>query len=295
MKLNKGFYTFIRVAWQKDLCSRLGLRGRIFIAFEGINGTLGGSEQAIEEYVQAMRECAPFEKIDFKIAEGGSYNFPRLSIRRRQEIVALGLDPEVIRAQDGGKHLKPEEVHALLLQQPENVVMLDARNEYEWRIGRFRNAITLPIHSFREFPRSIDEKRDLLQGKHVIMYCTGGVRCERASAYLKHQGIQEVSQIEGGIDRYIEKYPDGFFRGKNYVFDSRVAVRVNDDVIATCSLCEKVCDDYANCLNASCNKLFICCQQCLEHHGGTCSSLCRELLAQGVVAPRPRFKKEHTS
>ena len=120
------------------------------------------------------------------------------------------------------------------------------------------------------------------------MYCTGGIRCERASAYLNLKGVaKQVYQIEGGIQRYIEQYPDGYFRGKNYVFDGRVTVKVNADILSTCELCSTTCDEYRNCLNASCNKHFICCQSCSIKYGNACSIQCQELLATGAVKPRP--------
>lgn len=274
--------------WQQKLCADLGLTGRIIIAHEGINATVGGSEKNVEIYKKAMEKDPRFRGIDFKESQGGSGCFPRMRIIVKNEIVYLGLDPQKVTAKNGGQHLTPEETHTLIASKPDDLVILDARNDYEWRIGAFTDAIKPDIEHFRQFPQYVDENLEQFKNKQVLMYCTGGIRCERASAYLNEKGVaKKVYQISGGIHRYVEQYPDGFFRGKNYVFDDRVAVRVNNDILSTCTLCSTLCDDYTNCLNAECNEHFIACPACIEKYGNACSATCQELLKTQKVKPRP--------
>lgn len=293
------FYKYVNIedpvaiqTWQLRLCKRLGLTGRVIVATEGINGTLGGTMEATQSYKEAMEEHPLFGGIDFKQAPGDASFFPRTRIMIRKEIVALGIDPELLTVKDGGKHLTPEETHALLNNPPADLVILDTRNNYESRIGTFRNSIIPDIDTFREFPEFIDATLDQYKDKTVLMHCTGGVRCERATAYLKVKGVaKEIYQIQGGIQRYIEKYPDGHFRGSNYVFDGRVSERINDDILSECDLCAIPCDEYNNCMNALCNKQYLACADCVIAFKECCSKACYELLEQGLVKRRPAQKK----
>jgi len=278
--------------WQRQLANDLGLTGRVILATEGINATLGGTDENTERYKAIMSDHPLFGGIDFKESEGGSDNFPRLRIVIKNEIVNLGIQPEDLKAQDGGKHLTPAQAHAMLTNRPQDLVVLDGRNAYESRIGEFTDSIKPPIKNFRDFPAYIDNNAELFKDKQVLMHCTGGIRCERASAYLKQKGIaKEVYQIEGGIQRYTEQFPDGYFRGKNYVFDNRVAVKINDDILGTCDICEQPYDEYTNCMNAACNKHFIGCPACVKRLNDCCSIVCHELVARKEVAVRPRFAR----
>jgi predicted sulfurtransferase len=275
--------------WLQKLCADLRLTGRIIIAHEGINATVGGSEKNTEIFKKAMEKDPRFTGIDFKESEGGEQCFPRMRIIIKNEIVYLGLDPKKVTPKNGGKHLTPEETHNLIAQKPKDLVILDTRNDYEWRIGAFEGAILPDIEHFRQFPKFVDDNLEQFKDKQVLMYCTGGVRCERATTYMKEKGVaKEVYQILGGIHRYAEQFPDGFFRGKNYVFDDRIGVRVNDDILSTCNLCPTPCDDYTNCLNAECNEHFIACAPCLKTYDNTCSTACQELLRTNAVKPRPQ-------
>ncbi len=277
------------VKWQKKICQDLNLVGRILIGNEGINGTVSGTKENTDRYKEIMHAHPSFATIDFKESEGPEKAFPRLYITVRTEIVHLGLDPNKITPEQGGEHLTPQQVHELLQNKPSNLVVLDARNEVEWRIGKFTDAITPPINHFREFPAYIDTHAEQFKDKQVLMYCTGGIRCERASAYLKSKNIAEkVFQIKGGIHTYVEEFPNGFFRGKNYVFDSRIAVKITDDVLGSCSECNAPCDNYTNCLNALCNKHYISCDACLQKTERTCSPRCKELLDTKEAKPRPQ-------
>lgn len=293
------FYKYIAIQypkrilkWQRQICTDLNLQGRILIGTEGINGTVGGEDVAIDRYIAIMREHELFADVDFKESPGDASYFPRMEIKVKNEICALGINPDELTVQEGGVHLEPAEFHALLENQPEDVIVLDARNNFESRIGSFRTAIKPDITNFRELPTYIDENPELFKDKRVLMNCTGGVRCERATAYLKNKGIaKEVYQLKGGIVRYIEQYPEGHFRGKNYVFDRRVAVRVNDDILSTCDQCDKPCDDYTNCVNASCNNHYISCSSCMERMGNTCSQACKTALEQGLAKRRIPFER----
>ncbi len=289
------FYKYVEIQWpeaiakwQRKLCADLGLKGRVLLATEGINGTVAGTVTAIEEYTKALSEHPYFGDIDFKTSAGDRSAFPKMRILIKKEIVNLGIDPEKLKAKDGGIHLSPTQAHELMTRAPKDLVIIDIRNNYETRIGTFRNAITPNVSTTREFPEYIDKNIDMFKDKQVLMTCTGGVRCERVTAYLKEKNVAtEVYQIYGGIHRYAEQYPDGHFRGINYVFDARGAQRVNDDVLTTCDLCPTPSDQYNNCMNASCNNHYIACQNCLEKYELTCSQACLDLLKAGLVKPRP--------
>jgi predicted sulfurtransferase len=293
------FYKYITIEypkqvlkWQTKIATDLNLKGRVILAHEGINATLGGSIQNIDHYKSLMEKHPLFEGIDFKECEGEADYFPRLRIVIKDEIVRLGVDTKKINAQNGGKHLTPSQVHELLKNKPENLILFDARNRFESKVGTFDGAITPEIAHFRELPTYLDQHAQQFKDKQVLMFCTAGIRCERATAYLKEKGVtQEIYQLQGGIQRYVEQFPDGFFKGKNYVFDGRIAVRVSNDILSNCELCGISCDDYNNCMNASCNKHFICCSACYATHKQTCSEVCMELLENKKVKERPPLKK----
>lgn len=278
--------------WQRELCTQLGLTGRIILAEEGINGTLGGTADATNAYITAMHNHPLFSAVVFKTSTGGSRHFPRLSIKVRDEIVALGIDPKKLTTQDGGIHLSPQETHELLNRKPENLVIIDCRNEYESEIGRFEGALRPKTTTFREFPEYVDTHKKELDGKQVLMYCTGGVRCERASAYLKQQGIDTVYQIDGGIHNYVTQYPNGHFRGKLYVFDDRVAVPINDDILSTCIRCKTAADSSTNCAFTHCNAQCVLCTSCSEISLNTCSESCKEKILQNPEKRRQIWRSE---
>lgn len=293
------FYRYTQLAnpetirqWQLGLCRQLSLNGRIILAYEGINGTLGGQATAIARYIHEMQQRPEFAHIDFKESPGSASHFPTLKIQIRPEIVHLGRNK--IHATDGGVHLTPAEAHQLINNNPK-LVLLDSRNYYEARIGTFTNAITPPINYFREFPQFIDDNTNIFKDKDVLMFCTGGIRCEKASAYLKSKHVaKNIYQITGGIHRYIEQFPDGHFRGKNYVFDARIGMPANQDVIGSCDICKRPWDEYSNCCNASCNKQTLLCPPCKTAYDACCSQSCQELISAGAVKKRPLgFRKQH--
>jgi predicted sulfurtransferase len=272
--------------WQKKLCTDLGLKGRVLIATEGINGTVGGTAAATQAYIEAMQAHELFHDVVFKSSAGSADDFPKLRIVVRDEIVSLST-PKKLHVSQTGTHLTPAQAHQLMQDKPANLVILDARNNYESAIGTFKDAITPDIENFRDLPGYIDQNLEQFKDKQVLMFCTGGVRCELATAYLKEKNIaQDVLQIEGGIHCYAEQFPDGFFRGKNYVFDGRIAMKVNDDILSSCYHCKQPCNDYTNCLNAECNLQYISCAPCVTAHESACSAACQQLINTASVIVR---------
>lgn len=297
------FYKYVSIEypkqiakWQEQLCAELELKGRIILAHEGINATLGGSEQNCNRYKEIMNKHHLFHGIDFKESPGSSDHFPRMRIVIKKEIVHLGLDTQQITASDGGKHLKPQEAHALMAAKKTDLVIIDCRNTYETAIGTFENAVRPDTNYFRQFPEYVDSHPELFKDKEILMACTGGIRCERASAYVKSKGLaKEVYQIEGGIHRYTEQFPDGFFKGKNYVFDARLTMKVSDDVLGTCYICARPEDEYTNCMYARCNRHFIACQSCITRLNNTCNPECQAIIAKDPSKQRPpRIKINRT-
>lgn len=281
--------------WHRTICKELGLTGRVIIAHEGINGTLGGTQEATQTYMDELLKDERFQGIDFKQMPGDETCFPRMRIVVKEEIVKLGLDTKKVTVRDTGKYLTPEQAHELLNNKPGDLILIDTRNDYESRVGTFRDAIIPNTKTFREFPEFILKNKELLQDKQVLMFCTGGVRCERATAFVNQQNIaKEVYHIEGGIQRYIEKYPNGHFRGSNYVFDARITDRINEDILGTCDICAAPWDQYVNCVNAMCNKHFIGCPTCVTQYEECCGQTCLDKVKNGEVKKRPKPFKGYT-
>lgn len=266
---------------QMALCAELGIKGRILIAQEGINGTIGGSLEATNRFKEYLGTHELFFDMNIKESKGIAEHFPRLQVTVKKQIVNFG--PHETTATPG-TYLTPQEAHDLMQTNPADLVIFDARNSYESSIGAFENAIKPSIAYFREITHYIDEHSDQFKNKKVLMYCTGGIRCEKATAYLKDKQVaSEVFHIKGGIHRYIEQFPNGLFKGKNYVFDGRVAQQVTDDILAQCERCKKAYDDYSNCINAECNKQIIVCPECIGIYHNTCSEQCMDLVRAGKV------------
>jgi len=289
------FYKYVNLTdphavmmWQRALCEKLALTGRILIGTEGINGTVGGDQRNIRCYIREMKQYAPFKNIDFKFSNCQNQPFEHLTVKVKKEIVVLGIDPNQITAEQGGKHLSPKQVHELLTNKPDDLVILDTRNTCEVAIGKFEGAINPNIEHFRDFPKYIDDNLEQFKDKQVLMYCTGGIRCERATAVLNTKNVAKtVYQIKGGIHRYAENYPNGFFKGKNYVFDNRISMKVTDDILGSCLTCSQPYDEYTNCLNALCNLHYINCPDCLTKLSNTCSPKCQELVKNKQTIIRP--------
>ena len=278
------FYAFAPIAdpqairlWQRDLCEALALRGRIIISEHGINGTLGGDLPAVKRWVRRFRQHPAFADADIKWSEGTaidadgySVDFPKLSVKVRDEIVSFGA-PDELRVDEhgvvgGGARLDPDQLHRLIAERGDEVVFFDGRNALEAEIGRFRNAVVPDTDTTRDFVRLLDEGAyDDLKGRPVVTYCTGGIRCEVLSSLMLSRGFGEVYQLDGGIVRYGEKYgDDGLWEGSLYVFDGRGSVEFSDHaaVIGTCAGCGAATSRTANCPDASCRRQFVVCAEC---------------------------------
>jgi len=256
--------------WQNTLAQSLNLKGRIIISRHGINGTLGGDMNDLKKYVRATKEYPGFKKIDFKWSQGTGSDFPKLSVRVRDELVTFGI-PENLEVNEkgiigGGEHLSPEKVNELAKQLGENLVFFDGRNAYEAKVGRFKDANIPDIKTTKDFVAELDSgKYDYLKEKTVVTYCTGGIRCEILTKVMKERGFDKVYQIAGGIVRYGEKYADsGLWKGSLYTFDKRMVIDFSEspELIGKCDVCSKPTKQFHNCANVFCHNLFLLCQEC---------------------------------
>lgn len=269
------FYAFTPLAdpealrlWQRDLCESLGLGGRIILSKDGINGTVGGELKAVKRYVKKTREYAPFHDIDFKWSEGGGDDFPRLSVRVRDELVSFGAPGELEVDENGvvggGVHVTPSQLHDLVTAK--DVTFFDGRNAFEAEIGKFKGAVVPDVANTRDFVAELDSgKYDHLKDQPVVTYCTGGIRCEVLSALMVKRGFREVYQLAGGIATYGEEYRDsGLWEGSLYVFDNRLAVQFSDDaaVIGTCTQCGSATSRMQNCSDLACREQLVVCDAC---------------------------------
>lgn len=267
-------------AWMREIGKERNLKGRVIIATEGINGTLEGASEDIAYYEQALRECeyGDFGDVWFKHSPGtpDMSAFPKMWVRVRDEIVTLRLkntplgdvDPRV----DTGKHIQPEELKQWF-ERGEEFEIVDMRNSYEYDLGHFKNSIDPKTESFFDLPKVV-KNLEPIKNKKVLTVCTYGVRCEKASAYLKQQGFTDVYQLHGGIGTYMKKYPGQDFHGSLYVFDSRLAERFTDDypVVGTCYHCGTASETYVNCKNDSCHRHMIVCEPCNTEKAGNCGN-----------------------
>jgi UPF0176 protein len=266
------FYAFTPLAdpdavrlWQRDLCESLGLTGRILLSKDGINGTLGGELDDVKRYVRKTRQYPAFRDIDFKWSEGTGDDFPRLSVKVRDEIVSFGapgeLEVDAEGVVGGGTRLTPEQLHELVEQK--EVTFFDGRNAFEAQIGRFADAVVPDVANTREFVAELDSgKYDHLKGSPVVTYCTGGIRCEVLSSLMVSRGFGEVYQLEGGIVKYGEKYGDsGLWNGSLYVFDKRMSVDFSEDaaVIGRCYSCGAATKHMQNCGDLACREQLVVC------------------------------------
>lgn len=254
--------------WQRDLGLSLGLGGRIILSKHGINGTVGGDVRAVKMYLRKTREYAPFRDIDVKWSEGTGDDFPRLSVRVRDELVSFGA-PDELRVDEtgvvgGGARLTPEQLHELVAEK--DVTFFDGRNAFEAQIGHFKDAVIPPVSNTREFVAELDSGRyDHLKDRPVVTYCTGGVRCEVLSSLMISRGFTEVYQLDGGIARYGEAYgDDGLWEGALYVFDKRMSVEFSDHaaVVGTCVACGESSRHMQNCADPACRVQLVVCERC---------------------------------
>ena len=279
--------------------NEMDVLGRIYVAQEGINAQLSVPAPRFDDFKSFLDGIEFLKGVRLNIAvEQDNESFLKLTVKVRDKIVADGLDDATFDVTQKGIHLNAEDFNALL-DEP-NAVCIDMRNHYESEIGHFKGAVTPDVDTFRQSLPLIEE--DLSQHKEdkkLLMYCTGGIRCEKASAYFKHKGFKNVFQLEGGIIEYArqvnEKGLKNNFIGKNFVFDERRGERISEDVIAQCHQCGATCDSHVNCANEACHLLFIQCDSCCEKRQNCCSADCQEIINLPLEEQRKRRKGKHNS
>lgn len=256
-------------------CIEHNLLGRIIIAEEGINGTISGKKTDCKAYMRHLKADPRFSHVEFKIEPYETHAFQKLNVRVKDEIVHSGLkhiDPR----HKTGDYIEPQEFKKI--KDDQDVVIVDVRSSYEHNIGKFKNAISFDIDNFRDFPekaKQLEKHKD----KKIITYCTGGIKCEKASAYLLEKGFKNVYQLHGGIIKYGIEEGGEDFEGKCYVFDNRVVAdinKVNPTIISRCYICNTDCDRMVNCANPECNKHVPICENCAEKMDGACSEKCEK-------------------
>ena len=268
----------------QDFFQTRDLMGRIYISEQGINGQMSGSLPHTEEYMQWLRSDARFSNISFKIHPTPEQVFPKKTIKYRKQLVAMDREVDLT---ERGEHVSAARWKEMLEEKDEDTMVLDVRNDYEWKVGHFAGAELPPLEAFREFPayaKQLKESRDPKKTK-VMMYCTGGIRCEFYSAALKQEGFEQVYQLNGGVIQYGQEEGNTHWKGKLFVFDDRLVVPLSGEgaePISECSYCGEPVDAYINCANMDCNALFLSCPKCTEAHQGCCSANC---LSTGRVRP----------
>jgi len=272
------FRDHLFLAW-----NQMDVLGRIYVAQEGINAQLSVPAKRFEEFKTFLDGIDFLENVRLNIAiEQDAKSFLKLKVKVRPKIVADGLDDETFDVTNKGVHVDAATFNELI--EADDVVLVDMRNHYESEIGHFKNAVTPDVDTFRDSLDLIEEDlRDHKEDKKLVMYCTGGIRCEKASAYYKHKGFKQVYQLEGGIIEYARQVEqlklENKFKGKNFVFDHRRGERISEDIISNCHQCGKPCDTHVNCANEACHLLFIQCDECAEAMNHTCSDECKEVIA----------------
>jgi UPF0176 protein len=294
------FRNFLFLLWDKQ-----EVLGRIYVANEGINAQLSVPAENFNEFKTKLDEIPFLENVRLNVAiEQYNKSFLKLKVKVRDKIVADGLNDATFDVTDIGIHVKAQQFNELI--EDPNTVLVDMRNHYESEIGHFKNAVTPDVDTFRDSLDLIeDQLKDHKEDKNLVMYCTGGIRCEKASAYYKHKGFKKVFQMEGGIINYFrqvnEEGLENKFLGKNFVFDERRAERISDDVISHCHQCGEPSDVHVNCMNQGCHLLFIQCSSCSQKMNTCCSDECKEITAlpadeqkelrKGKAAGNKIFKK----
>jgi UPF0176 protein len=261
---------------QLEWCSKNDIKGRIFFASEGVNGTVSALNENIEKYKSHLKSYPEFNDLCFKEDEADEHAFKKMHIRLKNEIVHGDL--ENVSIKHSGKKLAPEEL-LRLYEEGKDFIIVDARNWYESKIGKFKNAITPPMKNFREWKKVVDEDLTEYKNKTVVTYCTGGIRCEKASAYMVERGFRDVYQLDGGIVNFIKRFPDTFWEGGMFVFDERRVVNPNSieelKHIAQCHFCGKPTSYYINCHNVDCDRIIVSCHECKLANEYCCSDECR--------------------
>lgn len=270
-------------------CKEIGLKGRILVGTEGINGTCSGTIEQTDAYMELLRSDERFSDIIFKIDEADGHAFKKMHVRPRKEIVNLSLEEDINPNELTGKRLSPEEWFKQM--QEEDTIIIDARNDYEFDLGHFRGAVRPDIENFRDLPEWIQENREMFEGKKILTYCTGGIRCEKFSGWLVREGFEDVGQLHGGIATYgKDPVAQGqLWDGQMYVFDERIAVPINQVehvVVGRDHFDGTPCERYVNCANPECNAKILCSEENEHFYMRSCSDECR-------THPRNRYFVEH--
>ena len=287
-RITLSFYKYVIIEDPQQLrdelyksWSQLNIFGRIYVAREGINAQMSVPEANFEAFKSQLYSDTRFEAVPLKIAvEDDGKSFYKLALKVREKIVADGLDDDAFDVTNVGKHLTAKEFNEAL--NDPNAIVVDMRNHYESEIGHFEGAICPDADTFREeLPMVADMLKDK-KDKKLLLYCTGGIRCEKASAYLKHHGFDDVNQLYGGIIEYARQVKaeglESKFKGKNFVFDERLGERISDEIISQCHQCGAPCDTHTNCANYDCHLLFLQCDDCKEKMKGCCSPECISII-----------------
>jgi len=259
------------VEQQLNFCINEGLLGKILVAKEGLNGSLCGSEDQINNYKEFLTSHSQFSDINFK-EEIGTFNpFKKMIVRQKKEIIRMDQELDL---DNRGKYISPQELMELY-NSDEEFVVLDTRNSYESEVGKFKNAITPEIETFREFPEALKSLEDI-KDKKIITYCTGGIRCEKATSYMIKEGFTNVYQLQNGIINFCQQYPDTLWEGKCFVFDQRLLSDVDPEAepITNCIHCKESCERYQNCKNPTCDDFIVLCENCSKEFNSCCSDKC---------------------
>jgi len=283
-----SFYKYVRiddpVSWRDQLyldLSSLETLGRIYIAKEGVNAQISIPSTRMDDLRNYLDSTEFLQGVRLNIAiEDNGRSFFKLKILVRKKIVADGLDDESFDATKSGPHLDAREFNRLA--DDPNTIIVDMRNHYESEVGHFKNALLPDVDTFREELAVVEDLLASEKDKTILMYCTGGIRCEKASAWVKHKGFRDVYQLHGGIIEYTRQVKaqglENKFIGKNFVFDERLGERITDDIISVCHQCGAPCDDHTNCRNDGCHLLFIQCRKCAENYNHCCSEACMNVI-----------------
>ena len=279
---------FVRV--HKRKCKELGIVGKVLVGNEGVNGSVSGSKEQMEEYKKFVWSLEGFNDVWFKEEVGNSHPFNKMIVRVREEIVTMDKKVDMTRK---GKYVSPDEL-VKAYESDEDFVILDTRNDYEYKLGRFKNAVDPKIKTFKEFPKFVEEfKKTVPMDKKIFIYCTGGIRCEKASIYMEDQGFENVSQLHGGIINFCQEKPNTLWEGKCFVFDKRLSSDIGqeNEAITECVSCSEVCDLQRNCKYVDCDELVVQCSSCQEKLHGCCSENCRDKYLK-YTRERAELKKE---
>jgi UPF0176 protein len=293
-RLTLSFYAYAKIEDPQQFRDNLFIEwnqldalGRTYVAKEGINAQMSVPAENFEAFRQTLEAYDFMKDIRLNVAvEHDDHSFLKLTIKVRDKIVADGLNDDTFDVTNIGVHLKAREFNQIL--DDPNTIVVDFRNHYESEIGHFKGAITPDVETFRESLPIINEQlKDHKNDKNLVMYCTGGIRCEKASAYFKHQGFKNVFQLEGGIINYAKQIQEegleSKFIGKNFVFDHRLGERITEDIVSQCHQCGKPCDNHTNCENEGCHLLFIQCDECKSAMENCCSTECREIIHMSLA------------